>query len=119
MAAPNLKSPTTINGKTVGLAATTSATAVVANAAASGKCLRVGTVIVTNITAATAGTITLDVYNGTTAYRVHYLVGILQGNSFVAIGRDEPLYLEEGWSLRATASANSVLEVVASYEDIS
>ena len=68
MAAPNLLNLTTATGKTAGLAVTTSATAIVSNAAASGKCLKINTLVVANITGSTA-TVTVDVYkNATTAF---------------------------------------------------
>ena len=49
MAAPNLKEPTTIVGKTNGYAVTTSLAAALSNGAASGKVLKVNSVYAANV----------------------------------------------------------------------
>jgi len=120
MAAPNLLSLTTATGKVAGLAVTTSATAIVSNAASSGKCLKINTLIVANITASTA-TITVDVYkNATTAFDLVYQATVPANSTLVVVGKTETqLYLEENDSLRLTAGSNSTLEAVCSYEDLS
>ena len=120
MAAPNLLNLTTATGKTAGLAVTTSATAIVSNAAASGKCLKINTLVVANITGSTA-TVTVDVYkNATTAFDLIYQATVPANSSVVIIGKTETqLYLEENDSLRLTAASNSTLEAVCSYEDLS
>jgi hypothetical protein len=120
MAAPNLLSLTTATGKVAGLAVTTSATAIVSNAASSGKCLKINTLIVANITSSTA-TITVDVYkNATTAFDLIYQATVPANSTLVVVGKTETqLYLEENDSLRLTAGSNSTLEAVCSYEDLS
>ena len=63
MAAPNIVNVATITGKTVGLAVTTSATAIVANSAASGKVFKVNALYVSNIDGVSNADITVTFYN--------------------------------------------------------
>jgi hypothetical protein len=60
MAAPNLLKPTQILGKAVTLALTTSAQALVNNAASSGKLLRVNKIFVSNIDGVASASLTLS-----------------------------------------------------------
>ena len=119
MANPNIVNVATINGKVVGAAVTTSAAALVSNAASSGKIVKVNALSVANISAA-AATITVDVYkNQSTAYRLAYTITVPVGATLMVISKDTSIYLEENDSLRVTASANTALEAVCSYEEIS
>lgn len=117
MAAPNLVNMATLNGKTAVLAVTTTATAIVTNSAASGKLLKVDELLVTNVNGTTNATVNVDIYRSSTAYRIAYLMTVPAGATLDMISNR--IYLEEGDSLRLTASVNSYLEAVASYEDIS
>lgn len=119
MAAPNLANVTTITGKTAVLAVTTSATAIVTNSAASGKVLRINTLIIANVDGTNAADITVDVFRSSVAYRIANTISVPADASLVVISKDKSIYLEEGDSLRCTASANSDLEAVCSYDDIS
>lgn len=121
MAAPNLLSPTTITGKTVVLAATTSASDLLVNASSSGKALKINSVIVTNITGSSA-TVTLQLYSaatGGTATHLAKTVSVAANTTTVLLGRSAPVWLEEDRRLSVTAGTGSALEVVCSYEDIS
>lgn len=117
MAAPNIINPTTINGKTAVLAVTTSATAILTNSAASGKVLKCNLLTVANINGTTNATVNVEVYRSTTTYYMAYLMTVPAGATLDMLSR--PLYLEEGDSLRLTASSNSYLTGIVSYEDIS
>lgn len=118
MAAPNIAALTTITGKTAVQAVAASATAIVSNSAASGKVLKVNALVVANVTTANKW-ITVDVYRSSTAYRMAYQMAVPINASVIVIAKDAPIYLEEGDSLRLTGEAGSVLEAVASYEDLS
>lgn len=120
MAAPNLIGATTINGKVAGLAITTSATAIISNSSGSGKVLKVNSLYISNVNGSASADVTVDVYkNGATAYRVAYLITVPAKSTLTPIAKDIQIYLEENDSLRLTASVNSYLEGVCSYEDIS
>jgi len=121
MAAPNIKngaSVTTVTGKSIGVALTNAMASVLANAASSNKVLKVNTVICCNIDGSAASDITLELYNGTTGYKIASTIAVDHDTNLVLISREWPIYLEEGQSLRAQAGANNHLELVISYEDI-
>jgi hypothetical protein len=114
----NLASTATITPTTVGQAITTSATAIVTNAASSGHIMKINSLYISNVNGTAAATVNVDVYkNATTAYRVAYQVSIPAGAALSII--DKVIYLQENDSLRLTASVNSYLEAVCSYEDLS
>ena len=119
MAAPNIVNVGTITGKTVGLAVTTSATAIVANSAASGKVFKVNALYVSNIDGVSNADITVTFYNAdnTTSYHVAKTVTVPADSTIDVITK--AIYLEEGDELRLAANADSDIEAVASYEEIS
>ena len=117
MAAPNIVNVTSINGKTAVQAVDTSATAIVSNAAGSGKVLKVNALYVGNVDSSVAYEMTVDVYRGTTAYRFAPTISVAAKSSMDVFSKS--IYLEEGDSIRITASAASKLEAVCSYEEIS
>lgn len=119
MAAPNLKSPTTITGKTIGYAVTTSMAAALSNSAASGKALKVNSVYCANVDGATAADISLEWFDGTTARKLASTITVPPDATQVLVTQNAYIYLEEGHSLRAQASAVGDLELVISYEDFS
>lgn len=119
MAPPNLKVPTTIRGKTVGYPVTASLASALANAAASGKLLKVVSVFCANVDGAASADISLSHYNGTTDSYIAKVIAVPAKATQILVNREAPIYLEEGHSLRAIASAVSDLELVICYEDIS
>ena len=117
MAAPNIVNVATITGKTAVQAVTTSATAIVTNSAASGKVFKVNALYVSNVDGTSAADINVDIFRSSTAYHVAKTVSVPADATLDIISKS--IYLEEGDSLRLTASANSDLEAVCSYEEIS
>jgi len=117
MAAPNIVNVSTITGKTAVLAVTTSATAIVTNSAASGKVLKVNALYVANVDGTNAANITVDIFRSSTAYKIAHTVAVPADATLDVISKS--IYLEEGDSLRLTASADGDLEAVCSYEEIS
>jgi hypothetical protein len=117
MAAPNLVNVSAIYGKTAVLAVTTSATAIVTNSAASGKVLKINALYVSNVNGTSNADITIDVFRSSTAYRIGFTISVPADATLDVLSK--LIYLEEGDSLRLTASINSYLEAVCSYEDIS
>lgn len=107
---PNLKSAMVAVG--------TSATNIVANAAASGKQIKVNTLIISNVDGTNAADVTIDIFRSSVAYRICNTVAVPADASLVVISKESPIYLEEGDTLRATASAASDLEAICSYEEI-
>ena len=117
MTAPNIKSPTTINGKSAVQLVGASPTAIISNAAGSGKVLRVNSLYVGNVDTATAYDLTIDLYRSSVAYRFGPNISCNAKQTLDVLSK--AIYLEEGDTLRLTASSASKLEAVASYEEIS
>jgi len=123
MAAPNIVDVTTILGKTVTLALTTSAQALVNNPASSGKVLKINSLYVANIDGTNAADVTVNHYSqddiGGTATKIANTITVPADATLVVISKDASIYLEEDKSIGALASASGDLEVVCSYEEIS
>jgi hypothetical protein len=117
MANPNIVNVTDIRGKTAVQAVGTSATAIVSNAAASGKVLKINALYVANVDGTTNADITVDVYRGATPYHIAYTIVVPADATLDILSK--PIYLEEGDDLRLTANASGDLEAVCSYEEIS
>jgi len=119
MAAPNLKSPTTITGKTARYAVTTSLAAALSNSAASGKVLKINSIFCANVDGTVAADISVSVYNGTTDTYIAKTIAVPADATQIISAKETYFYLEEGDSIRALASAASDLELVIGYEEIS
>jgi len=119
MAAPNLKSPTTITGKTARYAVTTSLAAALSNSAASGKVLKINSIFCANVDGTVAADISVSIYNGTTDTYIAKTIAVPADATQVISAKETYFYLEEGDSIRALASAASDLELVIGYEEIS
>ena len=123
MAAPNIVNVTSIIGITtaVGLS-TTAVTTFLSNADASGKVLKINTVVAAGIGTA-QGNITVKYHlaaaGAGTSIALANTITVPTGASLVIIGKDNPIYLEENRSLTAQASAADNIAIVCSYEDIS
>jgi hypothetical protein len=117
MAAPNILSLTTVTGETDVVAlSTTSATTITANGASSGDVYKINTLIVSNVDGTNAATIDISIQRSAVDYHIAKTVEVAADSSLVVISRETPIYLEEGDTLRATASAANDLEVICSYE---
>ena len=124
MAAPNIVNVSTITGKSATVALTsTSATALVSNAASSGKVFKINMIQVANVDGVNACDITVDVHSaasgGGTAYSLVATASVAGDSSLIVLDKNTSLYLEENTSITATAGTASDLEVIVSYEEIS
>lgn len=117
MATPNIINAATINGLTALAAVTTTATSILTNAAASGKAHRVNALYVSNVNGTTAATVTVSILRSATSYRVVYQMSVPAASTLDLINKT--IYLNEGDALQISASVNSYLEAVLSYEEIS
>lgn len=117
MAAPNIVGVTTITGKTAVQAVSTSATAIVTNSAASGKVIKVNALYISNVDGTNAATVNVDLFRSSTAYCIAKTITVPADATLDVISKQ--IYLEEGDTLRLTASASGDLEAVCSYEEIS
>jgi hypothetical protein len=119
MANPNIVNVVNIFGRTAVQNVTTSATAIVSNSAGSNIIQKINSLIVANVNGTTAADITADVFRGGISYRVAFTVSVPADSTLVVISKDTSVYLEEGDTLRLTASANSALQAICSFEEIS
>lgn len=117
MSAPNIVNVTTITGKTAVQLVGTSATAVVSNSAGSGQVIKINAMYVGNVDSAAGYDLTVDIYRGSTAYRILPTMTIPAKSMLDVMSK--AVYLEEGDSLRLTANSASKLEAAVSYEVIS
>jgi len=118
MAAPNIVNVTTITGKTAVQAVSTSATDIVANAGSSGTVVKINGLIVSNINGTTAATVNASVFRSSTEFKLAHLISVPAGSTIILLDKATSIYLEEGDSIRLTASINSYLSAVCSYEII-
>jgi len=114
MAAPNIVNVTTIIGKTAVQQVTTSATAIVTNSAASNKVFKINALYVANVDGTNAADISVALHRSSVSYELAHTIIVPADSTLYVISK--PIYLVEGDELRLTASANSDLEAVCSYE---
>lgn len=119
MAAPNLKNPTTILGRTARYAVTTTIGAALSNSAASNKVLKINSIFCANVDGTNAADISVSIYDGTTDRYIAKTIAVPADATQVLSTKETYFYLEEGDSIRALASADSDLELVIGYEEIS
>lgn len=117
MAAPNVVNVVTITGKTAVQIIGITPIAIITNAAASGKVLKVNALYISNVDGTIAADVTVDLFRASVAYRIARTITVPAKSTLDIISKS--LYLEEGDSLRLTASIALDLEGVCSYEDIS
>jgi hypothetical protein len=124
MAAPNIVNVSSIIGVTtaVGLG-TTAAVTFLSNADASGKVLKINTIIAANTDGTASADITvkyhLEAAGAGTSIALANTITVPADASLVVIGKDSPIYLEENRSLTGTASTENHLAIICSYEEIS
>jgi hypothetical protein len=116
MAAPNIVNVSNIVAKTAVQAVTTTATDIVANAGSSGTVVKLNALQVANVNGSAAATITASIYRSSTEHKIAHVISVPGGSTLSVIDKTTSIYLEEGDSLRLTASANSYLHAVCSYE---
>jgi|DEB19_MinimDraft_3_1074340.scaffolds.fasta_scaffold06040_2 hypothetical protein len=117
MAAPNLKTPTTITGKTAVYACTASLASALSNGASSGKVFKINGIRAANVATA-AGTIEVTVFRSSTHYELIKTAQVPVNSAFVVLNREEYLYLEEGDAIYAKANATSTIDLILTYEEI-
>jgi hypothetical protein len=118
MAAPNIKNPSAIYARTAIAQATTTLANLLVNVADSGKVLKVNSVFCANTTASAVG-ITLVFDNGSTQRTMAPGVVVPVNATQVLIGGPAYIYIPEGCKLMIQATANTAVDVVISYEEIS
>jgi hypothetical protein len=119
MAAPNLKTPTTITGKTAVYNCTGTLAAALTNSAASGKLLKVNVIRAANIDSSSIMDIDVTVYRSSAHTYIAYGISIPAKASIIVASKEDYLYLEEGDAIYAKSSTTAKIDLIISYEDIS
>jgi hypothetical protein len=119
MAAPNLKNPTTITGKTARYAVTATLANALANSAASGKVFKINSIFCANVDGTNAADISVSIYDGSTDRYLAKTITVPADATQIISTKETYFYLEEGDSIRAVANAADDLELIIGYEDIS
>ena len=119
MAAPNIVNVTSIIGKTQGSALTTSnADQVVC---ATDKLIKINSIIVSNVDGSNAADVSVNFVDSSSGNLVLHLaktITVPADSTLVVLGKDAPIYLEEGDKIQALASAAGDLEIIVSYEEL-
>ena len=118
MAAPNVVNVTSIYGKTMGGTLSTSNADMVT--CPTDKLLKINSIIVANVDGTNAADVTVQFYNAgdTTSYHLAKTITVPADSTLVVLGKDAPIYLEEGDKIQALASAAGDLEIIVSYEEL-
>lgn len=118
MTNPNIVNVTTIKGKTDVLDVGTSASTITSNSSSSGQVYKIGSLIVSNIDGTNDADITVDLFRNSTSYKIANTIRVPADSTLVLISKDNPIYLEEGDSIRCTGSTSGDLQAICSYEII-
>ena len=119
MAAPNVVNVTSIIGKTQGSALTTS------NAdqlvCATDKLVKINSIIVSNVDGTNSAEVDVSFVDSSSGNLVLHLakgVTVPSKSTLIVLGKDAPIYLEEGDKIMGLASAAGDLEIIISYEEL-
>ena len=118
MANPNIAALTTAYGNTIVLACSTTTANIVQNASSSNKIVKINTLTVANINTA-ASFINVEVNQAGTNTFIAKGIAVPANSTVVVIGKDTAIYLLENHSIQLTAGANSVIQAVCSFDEIS
>lgn len=117
MAGPNIVSVATLSAQTAVQQVSTTTTAIVTNSASSGRVIKINALYVSNVDGTNNCDVNVSLQRNSTDYHIAKTVVVPADATLDVISK--ALYLEEGDALRLTASANSDLEAVCSFEQLS
>jgi hypothetical protein len=119
MAAPNLLNTNTITAKSVFAELTTSDTDILENTAFSDKVYKINNIIISNIDGTNPADVTVSVNKNGTAYKIASTISVPNDATLILIDRNTAIYLEENDKISALAGANSDLNIMINYEELS
>ena len=119
MAAPNIVAVTSIYGKSLGAALSTTVTTDILTCP-SNKVLKVNSIIVANVDGSSSADATVYFYDNSasTRYQIASTVAVPADTSLVILDKNNSMYLEESEPIEAGASASGDLVITISYEEI-
>ena len=119
MTAPNLKSPTTITGRTARAAVASGIAAVLTCSGGTNKVFKINSIFCANVDGTNAADISVSIYDGTTDRYLAKTITVPADATQIISTKETYFYLEEGDSIRAVANAASDLELIIGYEEFS
>ena len=126
MANPNIVAVTSIYGNTSTLLISSTAdpfaTALVSNAASSGKVYKINSIVAANVDGTSAADITIKIFSaaalGGTGTAIASTISVPPDASLIVTDKTTSFYLLEDRSIGATASAANDIVVTCSWEEI-
>ena len=124
MASPNIVATAYIEGKTDVLKLGASLTAITTNASGSGRVFKINLLQVANVYGTDPLDVSASIRRSSTDYFIAYIVAVPADGSLVLVGKENPIYLNEGDSIRLQSevppgAAGETLHAICSYEIIS
>lgn len=123
MAAPNIVGVNTLSGITTAIPLTTIPQVIISNPASSNQVYKLNTILVSNIDGSNSADVNIKFHphaaaGAGTSVSLTHTVAVAADSSLVALDRAAAIYIQENQSVVAYASANSDLDIIASYEVI-
>ena len=121
MAAPNIAKTKRLVGRSVGAALATTSADIVTNGSASGRVLKVDSISAANIHASSNADVTVSFFDASASasYRIAPAITVPTKATLAVLANGVYVYLEEGDKIVASASANSSIELVVTFVEIS
>jgi hypothetical protein len=119
MANPNIVATTNITGKTDVQVVGTALTAITTNATASGRVFKINLLLAANVNGDQPFDISASIRRSSTDYFIAKVVAVPADGSLVIVGKENPIYLNEGDAIFLQAEAAAVIHAICSYEIIS
>ena len=120
MTAPNLKSPTTITGRTARAAVASGIAAVLTCSGGTNKVFKINSIFCANVANPDAPVdISVSLYDGSTDRYLAKTITVPADATQIISTKETYFYLEEGDSIRAVANTASGVQLIIGYEDIS
>jgi hypothetical protein len=117
MANPNIVNVSSIYGKTDTFALTTTSANLVT--ATANTVFKINSILITNIDGTNAADVTISYYDGSTTRAIGSTISVPADAALNLIDKNSSFYLEENEIISGSASANSDLTCLISYEIIS
>lgn len=117
MANPNLATATNIYGGSFSADLPTSLITLMS--VGTGKIFKIHSMLITNVDGVNTPFCNVQIFDGFYGSWLAYNLNVPADSAIVLIGRDNPIYLREGWSIRASASATGDVAIHSSWIEIS
>lgn len=118
MANPNIVATTVITGNTSVLIVSGSLASIVTNSSGSGKVYKVNLLMATNTSESVDVDVQASLRRNSIDYFIAKVVAVPADGSLVLIGKENPIYLNEGDSLMMASEIAGNLHGICSYEII-